>query len=67
MNVYFLGAGNIGRRHIQSTLEIDCKYNYHIIEKCQNSIEKSKEVIQKKENYFFHKSLPKNKISTYCF
>ena len=58
MNVCFVGVGNIGRRHIQSSLSLSDNYNFFIVDNCSDSIKKSKILTGNKKNYFFYDTLP---------
>ena len=67
MTIYIIGAGNIGRRHLQSTLLLSESFNIYVVETNPDNLNQAKSIIAKTKNkdvlsnYFFETLLPENK------
>jgi len=46
MNIYIIGGGNIGQRHIQSTLNFNSEYTINIVEINKENLDKCKKTIR---------------------
>jgi hypothetical protein len=62
MNIFIVGGGNIGQRHIQSTLNLDPSFIINIVEINKTNLHTCKDIVKERENYNFFTSLPTNKI-----
>tara|TARA_B110000483_G_scaffold239653_1_gene318588 strand:+ start:48 stop:986 length:939 start_codon:yes stop_codon:yes gene_type:complete len=61
MNIYIIGGGDIGQRHIQSTLNFNSEHTINIVEINKENLDKCKKIAFGRKNYNFYSSLPENK------
>lgn len=60
MNIFIVGGGNIGQRHIQSTLNLDPSFTINIVEINQKNLQACRDIVKERPNYNLLTSLPKN-------
>ncbi len=67
MNISIIGAGNIGKRHVESCVRLSSSYTINVIENNEESLLQCKANIGMKDNFIFERNLPKGQIIDLLF